>query len=64
MSTKMWPFAWHHNRGITINVYICDKNQVDTEILSIMQDLKLLKENDIEAYEIIIKLIQKLREIG
>jgi len=37
---------------------------VDEEALAIMQDLKKLKENDIEAYETIIKLVQKLREIG
>ena len=37
---------------------------MDEEALAIMQDLKKLKENDIEAYETIIKLVQKLREIG
>lgn len=37
---------------------------MEEETLEIMQDLKKLKENDIESYEIIIKLVQKLREIG
>ena len=37
---------------------------MEEETLETMQDLKKLKENDIEAYEIIIKLVQKLREIG
>lgn len=37
---------------------------MDEETEEIVKDLKELKENDIEAYEIIIKLVQKLRQIG
>ena len=37
---------------------------MEEETLAIMKDLKKLKANDIEAYEAIIKLVQKLREIG
>lgn len=38
--------------------------KLDEEELIIFQDLKELKENDIESYELIIKLVQKLREIS
>ena len=38
---------------------------LDEETLEIMRDLKELKANDIEAYEIIVSLVEKLRrEIG
>lgn len=41
-----------------------NKKISETEIAEIQEDLKDLKENDIEAYYLIVNLVKKLRQIS
>lgn len=41
-----------------------NKKISETEIAKIQEDLKDLKENDIEAYYLIVNLVKKLRQIS